>query len=990
MQQSRNESIYQLHANYEPAGDQPKAIAQVNEWIAAGVNNMTIHGITGSGKTFTMANIIASNNRPALIYSPNKILAYQLYEELKAFFPNNEVHYYVSTFDFYIPEFVKYGEFHTKQSVSNEILESMSLDTAQALATNKRDVIVVASSSCLFGTGSPDVFRQSMIYLDLADPEHIENVVKVLARAGYKEASADGYNRGSYALMHNFIDVYTDLVAKTLRVIRLSFDPEGYLNGIRYYERDMGSKDNPISMAPRSMTNVTIFPATRFTQELFSAEEYELIKENMLHEAKQQQNHLNPDFYEALVERINDDIDQIAATGYCNGIENYAWYMNRQNLHRRFQRDDYYTQQPYTIMSFFPQDTLVFIDESHLSLGQIKGAAFADFTRKKSLISHGIRLPSCVINRPLTKDEFQGKNFQTIHISATPAKEELELSQEHVTNLFIRPTYLLDPDVEYVYVDQLEKQGIDYTKHVINQIMESKARGGAVLLRCPDGKVAYNYTQILRDYGIKAECMLADTPAPERRILVRRLQGEDVAVVDNIKVERQKQDGSYDEDNPPMKVLPALDVIVGVNLIREGLDIPRVEKVIIVYADRGGFLNDHTSLIQVMGRAARNQHGKVLIYLANETMITPQIKRAVDETLERRALQMAYNREHGKTPKTTTSNSILTSLRAVVDEGYNEEFEGLFNDADNNSKLNQYNDATLAAELAQSLAQLEQELSSDVVAPATKVNVEQTATKQTTSQQHAQASSTPSTTSEANSFADDAELTLADLDILLQAHGSSTASNDSKQAVKFGSIIDASGSNASANSSDAFEMALSQAALNNQSTVGYNKFAGNKKQASSPVQAKPKARPSNLTSAAEEELLANLLSDLTQPGLSTPVATSATTTMDVQNDVPNQNQAAVTRDSQCEGASQEQVQAQDQALAQSNTTKTKAKTKTKAATTDKDTSDSDLLPDFDSIFEATAKVNKASKPRKKTNPLDTASENIDPDLASLLDDLLKE
>lgn len=671
--------IFKLHANYEPAGDQVNAITQVSEWINSGVRDMTIHGVTGSGKTFTMANIIANFNRPTIIFSPNKILAYQLYEELKAFFPENDVHYYVSTFDLYRPEFVKYGEFHTKQSVSNEILEEMSLAATKALANHRRDVIVVSSLSCIFGTGSPDVFRSSMITVDLENPIPRDELTFTLEHAGYKQDPL--IMRGCFYNFESVLDIHTDVKNDLLRCYRLKFDAENNLMDIQTYLRDISVKDAPIVSKREHLNEVTIFPATRFTQEIFTSSEYEIMRENMLAEAKAMRSRLNPDYYEQLVSRIEDDIATISQTGYCNGIENYAWYMNRANLYRRYDPADYDNMTPYTLLSFLPQDALFFIDESHLALGQMDGAAAADYSRKKDLISHGIRLPSCVINRPLKKQEIRDKNFQTIYVSATPRSEELGLSQDHVTKLFIRPTYLCDPDIELVYVNELEKQGIEYTQHVIKEILEAKRRGGAVLLRCPDKKVSAYYLHLLKDLRINAEYMLAETPAPERRLLVRRLQGEQVQVIDEERVRQLKASKTYDPNDPPMKILDTLDVIIGVNLIREGLDIPRVEKVLIVYADRGGFLNDTTSLIQVIGRAARNANGKVVIYLTKPDTMTPQIQKAIDDTLARRAQQLEYNRVHGKTPKTARANSIVNNFElAALEAEYQPEVDDNFDE----------------------------------------------------------------------------------------------------------------------------------------------------------------------------------------------------------------------------------------------------------------------------------------------------------------------
>ncbi|RIY31539.1 hypothetical protein CKF54_06520 [Psittacicella hinzii] len=644
-----NEKLYDLVSNYEPAGDQITAIAEVSSWLDQGVRDMTIHGVTGSGKTFTMANIINKVNRPAVVYSPNKVLAYQLYEELKAFFPNNAVHYYVSTFDLYRPEFVKNNEFHTKQSVSNEILEQMVLDATTALATGRRDIIIVASLSCIYGTGAPEMYEKSIINLDINTPISQQELINRLEHAGYRHTTGK-LQRTLYRQTRGKVLVCANAYEEQMRVWELSFDEEGYLERIQQSTRD--TKNGEIIDAQRNLKTGHIYPATRHTQDFYTNEELDILYEKMINEAKGIRNKLRPDQYEILIQRIEEDINQIKFTGYCNGIENYAWYFNRKNFNRTYTDDDYENMRPYTLFSYLHDDTVFFIDESHLALGQIQAAARADYSRKKDLISSGIRLPSCVINRPLKGHEVREYNFQNVYVSATPNDRELELSgKEHTARLFIRPTYLLDPEVEVVYVNELE--GISYTQHVIQQIRETKANGGAVLLRCPDSKIAKHYERLLVDLGYRAKVMLAETPAPERRLLVERLQS-----VDN--------------------TLEPLDVIIGVNLIREGLDIPRVEKVLIVYADVGGFLNDTTSLIQVIGRAARNTNGKVYIYMNNREKMTKQIEDAITQTMERRQLQMDYNRVNNKTPRTAVANSYLNNMIA---RSYQEDHEDLFADA---------------------------------------------------------------------------------------------------------------------------------------------------------------------------------------------------------------------------------------------------------------------------------------------------------------------
>ncbi|MFC6276444.1 helicase-related protein [Psittacicella hinzii] len=643
-----SENLFNLVSNYDPAGDQVNAISEVASWLNDGVRDMTIHGVTGSGKTFTMANIINRVNRPSIIYSPNKILAYQLYEELKTFFPHNEVHYFVSTFDLYRPEFVKYGEFHTKQSITNEILEQMVLDATTALSSGRRDVIIVTSSSCLFGTGAPDMYKKSTIDLSIKEPLSMEEIIPKLEHAGYRITS-ERLARGLYRMSENKMYICSNAYEDCLKIWELRFDAEHYLERIDFKTRDI--KTGKILETQNRLETGHIYPATRYTQDYYNAEEMNIIAEKMHEEAKQQRNVLRPELYELLVQRLEDDINELKTDGYCNGIENYAWYFNRQNMHRKYTPDDYENMRPSTLLSYLHKDTVMFIDESHLALGQIRGAASADFSRKKDLISNGIRLPSCVINRPLKEHEVREFGFQTVYVSATPRPEELEFSQGHVARLFIRPTYLLDPEIEVVYVDEIEET---YTQHVIAQINDTRKNGGAVLLRCPDRHIAQNYERMLQDLGYRAKVMLADTPATERRELVERLQAAD-------------------------KELEPLDVIIGVNLIREGLDIPRVEKVLIVYADVGGFLNDTTSLIQVIGRAARNTRGKVLIYMQNRSKMTQQIQDAIDQTVERRQLQMDYNQKYNKTPRTAVANSYLNSMIA---RSYAADHEDLFAEAE--------------------------------------------------------------------------------------------------------------------------------------------------------------------------------------------------------------------------------------------------------------------------------------------------------------------
>ncbi len=581
-----------LHSNYKPMGDQPEAIEKLVEGLNRGDREQTLLGVTGSGKTFTMANIIANVNRPTLVLAHNKTLAAQLCSEFREFFPENAVEYFVSYYDYYQPEAYIPGTdtYIEKDSSINDEIDKLRHSATCALA-ERRDVIIVSSVSCIYSLGSPIDYRSMVISLRTGMEIERNHLLRKLVDIQYDRNDLN-FVRNKFRVRGDTVEIFPAGSGET--AVRVEFFGD---------EIDRISEINPLTGEVKNViSHIAIFPASHFITppekmkiaiEEIEAEMFERIKyfreKEMLLEAQR------------IEQRTKYDIEMLEEIGFCKGIENYSRVLSGRKP----------GSTPYTLLDHFGDDFLMFIDESHVTVPQVRGMYFGDHARKETLIDYGFRLPSAFDNRPLNFDEFYNKINQVIYVSATPAQFEKENSK-NIAEQVIRPTGLLDPEVE---VKPVEGQ-IDDLVLEINQRVEKKER---VLVTTLTKKMAEDLTDYLENMGIKVRYMHHDIDTIERMEIIRDLR------------------------------LGVFDVLVGINLLREGLDIPEVSLVAILDADKEGFLRSETSLIQTIGRAARNSEGKVIMYADS---VTRSMESAIRETLRRREKQTAYNKEHNITPKT--------------------------------------------------------------------------------------------------------------------------------------------------------------------------------------------------------------------------------------------------------------------------------------------------------------------------------------------------
>jgi excinuclease ABC subunit B len=596
---------FRLESSFRPCGDQPQAIEKLTQGIASGSRYQTLLGVTGSGKTFTIANVIANINKPTLVISHNKTLAAQLYSEFKGFFPHNAVEYFVSYYDYYQPEaYIPQTDTYIEKDASiNDELDRLRLSATTALSS-RDDVIIVSSVSCIYNLGSPEDYKESLLILEKNQKTAIDDILKALVDIHYERNDID-FSRGKFQVKGDIVEVFPAYEKLSIRIELF----DDYIERISYLDPTTKEKK-------QDLDRIAIYPGKHFVT---TKDRIERASKNIKKELQQRlrQLRLENRLLEAqrLESRTNYDIEMLKEIGYCHGVENYSRHLSQRPAGSR----------PYTLIDYFPDEFLVVIDESHVTVPQIRGMYEGDHSRKNTLVEHGFRLPSCLDNRPLRFVEFEKLIKQSVFVSATPADYEKNTAKIVVEQL-IRPTGLLDPEITV----KPSKGQIDDIIAMVRKTAKNKER---VLITTLTKRMAEDLAAYLNEMGLNVKYMHSDLGAIERVEILQALRKRE------------------------------FDCLVGVNLLREGLDLPEVSLVCILDADKEGFLRSSTSLIQVAGRAARNINSKVIMYADT---VTGSMKRAIDETSRRRENQAEFNRKNNITPK-TIEKAILQSIDSRIE-----------------------------------------------------------------------------------------------------------------------------------------------------------------------------------------------------------------------------------------------------------------------------------------------------------------------------------
>tara|TARA_Y100001958_G_scaffold158514_1_gene156617 strand:+ start:1684 stop:3696 length:2013 start_codon:yes stop_codon:yes gene_type:complete len=589
---------FDLHSQFSPKGDQPKAIKDLVDGLNNDQKNQVLLGVTGSGKTFTMANVINQTNKPTLIISHNKTLAAQLYGELKTFFPNNSVEYFISYYDYYQPEaYIPSSNVYIEKDLSiNEQIEKLRLSATSALLSGRDDVIVVASVSCIYGIGNPDDFGKNIIEVKIGQKVNLKEFLFSLVDILYERSHDQDFKRGTFRLKGDTLDIYLAYADFIVRII--------------FWDDEIESIQKVDPNSGKTISNedyIKIYPANLFVT---SKETIDIALQEIEDDLDKQINFFEKEgkFSEAkrIKERTEFDIEMISEIGYCSGVENYSRYFDRRDPGKR----------PFCLIDYFPDDFLMFIDESHVTIPQIRAMWGGDRSRKMNLVDYGFRLPSALDNRPLNFQEFESLIDKVVFVGATPSDYELSSSDGVIIEQIIRPTGLLDPPIE---VRKTENQIDD----IINEVHKRIEVQERILITTLTKRMSEELNKYLNNNGIKSRYIHSEIDSLERVNILRDLR------------------------------LGNFDVLVGVNLLREGLDLPEVSLVIILDADKEGFLRNEKSLIQTVGRAARNINGFVLMYADK---VTKSMKSTIDETNRRRKIQDAYNKKNNIIPKTVSKS----------------------------------------------------------------------------------------------------------------------------------------------------------------------------------------------------------------------------------------------------------------------------------------------------------------------------------------------